>query len=90
MADVVDRGQATLIVGNGALRHRVSISESLEATGLSIEWASDQLAQPSAGVLAVIVAELALHEQWQTAAELQALYLRAPDAEINWQTRVNL
>jgi len=30
---------------------------------------------------------LALHEQWQTAAQLQALYLRAPDAEINWLTR---
>ena len=64
------------------------MTESLEATGLSIEWASEQLAQPSAGVLAVIVAELALHEDWQTANELQALYLRAPDAEINWQTRV--
>jgi hypothetical protein len=32
---------------------------------------------------------LALHEQWQTATELQALYLRQADAEINWQTRVN-
>ena len=89
IVDVVDRGQATLIVGGGALRHRTSITESLEATGLSIEWASEQFAQPSASVLAVIVAELALHEQWQTAAELQALYLRAPDAEINWLTRVN-
>ena len=89
VADVLDRGQASLIVGNGALRHRVSMTESLEATGLSIEWASEQLAQPNAGVLALIVAELAVHEDWQTAAELQALYLRAPDAEINWQTRVN-
>jgi hypothetical protein len=85
----VDRGQAALIVGNGALRYRAQISESLETTGLSIEWASEQLAQPSAAVLAVIAAELALHEQWQTATELQALYLRQADAEINWQTRVN-
>jgi len=61
----------------------------LETTGLSIEWASEQLAQPSATVLALIAAELALHEQWQTATELQALYLRQADAEINWQTRVN-
>jgi hypothetical protein len=78
-----------LIVGNGALRYRAQISESLETTGLSIEWASEQLAQPSAAVLALIAAELALHEQWQTATELQALYLRQADAEINWQTRVN-
>ncbi|MFM1776553.1 MAG: tRNA ((37)-N6)-threonylcarbamoyltransferase complex dimerization subunit type 1 TsaB, partial [Actinomycetota bacterium] len=82
-------GQAALIVGNGALRYRAQISESLETTGLSIEWASEQLAQPSAAVLALIAAELALHEQWQTATELQALYLRQADAEINWQTRVN-
>ena len=89
IVDVVDRGQAALIVGNGALRYRAQISESLETTGLSIEWASEQLAQPSAAVLALIAAELALHEQWQTATELQALYLRQADAEINWQTRVN-
>ena len=89
IVDVVDRGQAALIVGNGALRYRAQISELLETTGPSIEWASEQLAQPSAAVLALIAAELALHEQWQTATELQALYLRQADAEINWQTRVN-
>ncbi len=89
VADLVDRGQSALIVGNGAQRHQNAMSESLEATGLSIEWASEQLAQPSANVLAIIAAELALHEQWQTCVEVQALYLRAPDAEINWQTRVN-
>ena len=87
IVDLVDRGQSTLIVGNGAQRYRASMSESLEATGLSIEWASEQLSQPSATVLAIITAELALHEQWQTATELQAVYLRAPDAEINWQSR---
>ena len=89
VADLVDRGQSALIVGNGAQRYQNAMSESLEATGLSIEWASEQLAQPSANVLAIIAAELALHEQWQTCVEVQALYLRAPDAEIDWQTRVN-
>ena len=89
VADLVDRGQSALIVGNGTQRYQNAMSESLEATGLSIEWASEQLAQPSANVLAIIAAELALHEQWQTCVEVQALYLRAPDAEINWQTRVN-
>ncbi len=89
VGDIVDRNQETLIVGNGALRYRQQLSEMLEVTGLSIEWASEQLAQPSAAVLAMIAAELALVEQWQTATELQALYLRAPDAEINWDTRVN-
>ena len=88
VVDIVDRGQETLIVGNGALRYRQKLSEMFETTGLSIEWASEQLAQPSAAVLALIAAELALLEQWQSATELQALYLRAPDAEINWQQRV--
>ena len=88
IADIVDRGQDVLIVGNGALRYREQMNEELGTTAISIEWASEQLAQPSASVLALIAAELALLEQWQTATELQALYLRAPDAEINWQTRV--
>jgi len=88
VVDIVDRGQETLIVGNGALRYRQKLSEMFETTGLSIEWASEQLAQPSAAVLALIAAELALLEQWQSATELQALYLRAPDAEINWEQRV--
>ena len=87
IVDLVDRGQATLIVGNGALRYQTAMAQSLEETGLSIEWASEQLAQPSANVLALIAVERALLEKWQTAGELQALYLRAPDAEINWLTR---
>ena len=89
VVEIIDRGQETLIVGNGALRYRQQISEMLETTALSIEWANEQLAQPSAAVLALVAAELALLEQWQTATELQALYLRAPDAEINWASRVN-
>ena len=86
IVDLVDRGQAPLIVG-GALRYRTAMAQSLEKTGLSIEWASERLAQPSATVLAIVAAERALLEEWQTAGELQALYLRAPDAEINWLTR---
>lgn len=89
IVDIVDRAQAALIVGNGALRYRAQFNELLATTGLSIEWANEQLAQPSANVLALIAADLALHEQWQTATELQALYLRQADAEINWETRVN-
>lgn len=89
VVDIVDRGQEVLIVGNGALRYRDKLNEMLETTGLFVEWASEQLAQPSATVLALIAAELALVEQWQKPTDLQALYLRAPDAEINWATRVN-
>mgnify|MGYP003343071991 FL=1 len=89
VVDIVDRGQEVLIVGNGALRYRDKLNEMLETTGLFVEWASEQLAQPSATVLALIAAELALVEQWQKPTDLQAMYMRAPDAEINWATRVN-
>ncbi len=89
VVDIVDRGQEVLIVGNGALRYRDKLNAMLETTGLFVEWASEQLAQPSATVLALIAAELALVEQWQKPTDLQAMYLRAPDAEINWATRVN-
>lgn len=89
VADIMDRGQESLIVGNGALRYREQFDDLLHTTGLSIEWASPQLGQPNAAILALIAADLALLEQWQTANEVQALYLRAPDAQINWAQRVN-
>ncbi|MFM8836049.1 MAG: tRNA (adenosine(37)-N6)-threonylcarbamoyltransferase complex dimerization subunit type 1 TsaB [Actinomycetota bacterium] len=87
VVDIVDRGQDALIVGNGALRYKYQINDQLETTAVSVEWASEQLSRPDATLLALIAADLALHEQWQTAAQLQALYLRAPDAEINWLAR---
>jgi tRNA threonylcarbamoyladenosine biosynthesis protein TsaB len=71
-----------LLVGDGALRY----AESFE--GLSkVELADQGLQWPSASSLVQLAHAQALREQWVKPWDLQPLYLRKPDAEINWKTR---
>ena len=52
-----------------------------------IELADSGLAYPSASSLVQLAHARALREEWVLPWELEPLYLRAPDAEINWSTR---
>ncbi len=71
-----------LLVGDGALRY----AEAFE--GLTkVEVADRGLAYPSASSLVQLAHAQALREQWVQPWDLQPLYLRLPDAEINWATR---
>jgi tRNA threonylcarbamoyladenosine biosynthesis protein TsaB len=70
-----------LLVGDGALRYR----DQLERRG--IEFAEQWLAHPSAGPLVQLAHAQALREDWVNPWELEPLYLRRPDAEINWSSR---
>jgi tRNA threonylcarbamoyladenosine biosynthesis protein TsaB len=71
-----------LLVGDGARRY----AEAFD--GLSrVEIADDGLAYPSAASLVQLAHAQALREQWVKPWDLQPLYLRVPDAEINWTTR---
>jgi tRNA threonylcarbamoyladenosine biosynthesis protein TsaB len=71
-----------LVVGDGALRYR----DMLE--GLTkVEIADESLAYPSAASLVALAHARALREEFVQPAEIKPLYLRRPDAEINWQTR---
>jgi tRNA threonylcarbamoyladenosine biosynthesis protein TsaB len=71
-----------LLVGDGALRY----SEAFE--GLKkVELADQGLAHPSAASLVQLAHAQALREQFVAPWELTPLYLRKPDAEINWSTR---
>jgi tRNA threonylcarbamoyladenosine biosynthesis protein TsaB len=71
-----------LLVGDGALRY----IEAFE--GLSkVEVADQGLAYPSASSLVQLAHAQALREQWVKPWELTPLYLRKPDAEINWKSR---
>jgi tRNA threonylcarbamoyladenosine biosynthesis protein TsaB len=71
-----------LLVGDGAMRH----SELFAEVG-GVEIAEHSLAQPNATALVQLAHSQALREQWVNSWELQPLYLRQPDAEINWQER---
>jgi tRNA threonylcarbamoyladenosine biosynthesis protein TsaB len=81
-SEIIARGEESLLVGDGALRYAPMFS------GLSkVELAERDLAYPSATALVQLAHARALREDWVAPWDLQPLYLRAPDAEINWTTR---
>ena len=71
-----------LLVGDGARRY-AEVFEGLT----KVELADQSLASPNAVSLVQLAHAQALREQWVKPWELQPLYLRKPDAEINWTTR---
>jgi tRNA threonylcarbamoyladenosine biosynthesis protein TsaB len=82
VADLLARSQEALCVGDGALRYR---SEILD--GFHCEIADD--AHPSAGPLVQLAHARALREEWVSPADIRPVYLRQPDAQINWATRAS-
>ena len=82
VADLLARSQEALCVGDGALRYRSDILE-----GFHCEISDD--AHPSAGPLVQLAHARALREEFVQPWELQPLYLRKSDAEINWTAAVN-
>jgi tRNA threonylcarbamoyladenosine biosynthesis protein TsaB len=71
-----------LLVGDGALRYHDAFD------GLKrVELADQGYAHPSAASLVQLAHAQALREQFVGPWELAPLYLRKPDAEINWTTR---
>ena len=62
------------------MRYRREIDD-----GFHCEFADE--AHPSAGPLVQLAHAKALREEWEQPADIRALYLRPPDADINWATR---
>ena len=74
--------EPALLLGDGALRH------AEEFVGLkSIEMAEQGLANPSARSLVQLAHARAMREEFVQPWELEPVYLRQPDAQINWATR---
>lgn len=80
VADLLARSQDTLCVGDGAERHREQIVE-----GYRCEISGP--VHPSPGALVQLAHARALREDWVRPDEIEAVYLRAPDAQINWASR---
>jgi tRNA threonylcarbamoyladenosine biosynthesis protein TsaB len=83
VADLLARSQDALCVGDGALRYREEILD-----GFHCEISGDD-AYPSAGPLVQLAHARALREEWVNPWEIEPIYLRAPDAQINWSTRLS-
>lgn len=80
--ELMAAGTECLVVGDGAVRHR----ELLDSI-TKVEVADEGFAHPSANSLVALAHARALREEFVQPAEIAPLYLRRPDAEINWQTR---
>ncbi len=72
----------TLLCGDGAVRY----AEQLSAFP-NVEIAGGDHAYPSARALVQLAHARALREDWIRPQEVELLYLRKPDAEINWSMR---
>jgi tRNA threonylcarbamoyladenosine biosynthesis protein TsaB len=81
-SDLSATADEVLLAGDGVLRFR-PLFERLRR----VELADPGEAYPLAGSLVQLAHAQALREEWVTPAELTPLYLRKPDAEINWTTR---
>lgn len=71
-----------LLVGDGALRYGEEWDDMVRA-----EVAEQYLAHPNAASLVQLAHARALREDFVQPWQLEPLYLRPPDAEINWTTR---
>jgi tRNA threonylcarbamoyladenosine biosynthesis protein TsaB len=80
--DLEATGEDVLLVGDGALRYRDAFTDLGQ-----VELADQGLAHPSAASLVQLAHARAVREDFVQPWELEPLYLRRPDAEINWITR---
>jgi tRNA threonylcarbamoyladenosine biosynthesis protein TsaB len=81
-SEIQATGEEVLAVGDGALRYKENLDD---LSRVEVEDAS--LAYPSPAALVQLAHARALREDFVNAWDLQPVYLRKADAEINWQTR---
>ena len=82
VAEVLAHPGETLVAGDGAVRYA-----ELFARRPGVEVAGGDHAHPSARSLVQLAHARALREEWIQPHEVELLYLRKPDAEINWSVR---
>jgi tRNA threonylcarbamoyladenosine biosynthesis protein TsaB len=80
--DLEATGEDVLLVGDGALRYREAFAELGQ-----VELCDQGLAHPSAASLVQLAHARAVREDFVQPWDVEPLYLRRPDAEINWITR---
>jgi len=80
VADLMARSEDSLLLGDGSRRYRDEIIE-----GFRCQIGGDD--HPSAAPLVQLAHAKALREDWVQPRDIEPIYLREPDAVINWQTR---
>ena len=82
VADLVAAGDDVLLAGDGALRYRDEFAEVDRA-----EQAGPSFAFPSATALVELATARVEREDFVSPEDVQPLYLRRSDAEIEWKRR---
>lgn len=82
VAEITARPGELLVAGDGGVRY----ADQLDAMP-GVEVAGGDHAYPSARSLVQLAHARALREDWIRPQEVELLYLRKPDAEINWSIR---
>ena len=81
-SELLATGEDALLVGDGAHRYREAFD------GLArVEIVDPGNSHPSAASLVQLAHAQALREDYHRIDEIEPIYLRRPDAEINWTTR---
>ena len=81
-AELLATGEECLAVGDGAIRYADELRELT-----TVEVADAGLAYPSAASLVQLAHARALREEFVNPWEVEPVYLRKADAEINWSVR---
>ena len=79
-SDLLARNEEALLVGDGARRYASILGDAVH-----VEIGEVVLAYPSAAALVELAHPRAVREEFVPARELEPLYLRRSDAELNWE-----
>ena len=80
--ELLATGDDCLVVGDGAIRYQDQLGSQ---PGVEVVDRATQ--HPSAQSLVTLAHARALREEFVPHWEIEPLYLRAPDAQVNWRTR---
>ena len=81
-SELLAGGEDCLLIGDGALRHAGTFGGDSR-----LEIGTVGTAYPSAGALVELAHPRAVREEFVQPSELEVLYLRKSDAELNWEAR---
>ncbi len=84
-SELMARNEETVLVGDGAQRYAAELGG-----GHHVEIADAGLSYPSAAALVELAHPRAIREEFVQPWELEPLYLRKSDAELNWERRATL
>lgn len=83
-SELMAMGEDCLLVGDGAMRYAAAFDDTRH-----LQIADGAFAHPSPAALVQLAHSRAVREEFVHSSELEPMYLRKADAEINWERRAS-